>query len=464
MLDERPNVVIVLTDDAGYSDVSCYGGEVETTNIDRLAANGIRFRTFYTNAGCSPTRASLLTGQWPQAVGAGDLCRPRDETPYPGYLGYLTPDCDTLAEVLRGAGYRTLMTGKWHLGGERVTEDGEVVEGETAKWPTGRGFERFFGLMHGETGYFTPTDGRPYRLGEAVHAVDEGFYATDAMADFPLRFLDEVRSDGADDPFFLYVPFTAPHTPFAAPAELVAKYRERFEELGPAQTERARYQCLVESGTIPGAWALKSMVHAKTLKKRESSVETESTVAAMIESYDAAVGRVVDKIEQLGELDETLFVFLSDNGAAGRHKTLGNTPFSGRKGPLEEGGLVTHCIVHFPARLEDGDGLTTARGEEPPPAPHRRPMVARRADVLRLQRAAGRDRRGVEAPRRQGRGGAAPRLDSDGCEMRDVAADHPERVAELRAAHAAWAAANHVLPAEKVRSAQKKHGGPAVPW
>ena len=115
----RPNIVLIMTDDSGYSDLGCYGGEIDTPSLDRLAKQGLRFARFYTNARCSPTRASLMTGLWPHLVGAGDLCRPGDETPYPGYLGYMSRDNVTVAEVLKSAGYYTLMSGKWHLGGER---------------------------------------------------------------------------------------------------------------------------------------------------------------------------------------------------------------------------------------------------------------------------------------------------------------------------------------------------------
>src|SRR5690606_33300433 len=181
---ERPNVLVVLTDDAGYSDPACYGGEASTPNIDRLAREGGRFRTFYTNARCSPTRACLRTGRWPTAVGVGDLCKPRLATSFPGYLGHLDPSAVTLAEVLSDAGYRTWMSGKWHLGGDRVDgEDGTPAEGEREKWPTRRGFQRFFGVVQGETGHFEPTAAHPFRRGEEVVDVPDDFYSTDAITD-----------------------------------------------------------------------------------------------------------------------------------------------------------------------------------------------------------------------------------------------------------------------------------------
>jgi arylsulfatase len=482
---DRPNVVVILTDDAGYSDPSCYGGEVSTPHIDALAAGGVRFRTFYTNARCSPTRASLLTGQYAQSVGVGDLCGVPYETPYPGYRGFLDPGVVTLAELLGDAGYRTMMVGKWHLGGTRVQFGSRrPPEEERAKWPTRQGFERFFGIVHGETGYFAPRDERPYRLNEALFVPGDGFYATDAYSERAADWLGELRASGNSDPFFLYLAYTAPHSPREAPERLIERYRPLYTEHGGRELEAARYERMLAKGVIPAEWGLR--VWSKE-KPDPRIAEFLAVTAAMTERLDAGIGRVVAKLRELGELDDTLLLLLSDNGATGAHRYLGNTPFVGQKGTLEEGGTVTHAVLHWPAAVARPDRWTSARAHVIDVVP----------TVLEAVGVAYPDRRGEAAlpplagtsllpvvrdePWERGAplffdlyGWSAviedgwkllrdPEgttrlfdLEADGTETTDRAADEPERLAALEAAFAAWAERCHVLPYDEVKGAQRK--------
>jgi arylsulfatase len=480
-----PNIVLILSDDAGFSDLSCYGGEIPTPNIDRLARGGLRFARFYTNARCSPTRASLLTGQYPHAVGVGDLCRPQDETPYPGYLGYLNSQCRTLADVLRSAGYHTLMSGKWHLGGERL-EARRPAAGEAAKWPMARGFDRFFGLIHGWADYFLPRHPREFRLGNGVFPVqaNDGFYATHAITDHAIRWIRGVRQADAR-PFFLYVAYTAPHAPCMAPPGAVARHRARYAGDWHA-LQQARYENLLREGMADRRWNWRAQ---GPRQPAPAAMEEAATVAAMIELMDQGVGRLIETLEDIKELDRTIIFYLSDNGATGHHAALGNVPFAGRKESLQEGGLRTHCIVHWPEGVPARGTVThdvghvmdilptcaeLSRAKSTPVAhPGEMPPTVDGVSLTPIFRGEQRDGNrtlfwdlyGQQAvlegkwkyySDRQGRARLYD-LESDATETRDVAARHADRVAELRAAHAAWAKRYHVLPYETVKAAQAKH-------
>jgi arylsulfatase A-like enzyme len=489
----RPNIVLIMTDDSGYSDLGCYGGEIETPTLDSLARNGLRFARFYTNARCSPTRASLMTGLWPHMVGAGDLCRPGDETPYPGYLGYMSRDNVTVAEVVKSAGYDTLMSGKWHLGGERI-EGGEPAPGEIEKWPIGRGFDRFFGLIHGATNYFDPYPPRLFRLGTAVYPHERhegGFYATDAITDFALEFVDDVRQKDRR-PFFLYLPYTAPHSPLQAPDELVSKYRAVYKE-DWRTLRRGRFQRAIREGVLAQSWEMQPNEEVLPAAFREGGTSDDlvtamATHAAMLERVDRNVARVVAKLDELEELNNTLLVYLSDNGGAGQHNILINTPFVGNKGNLREGGTATHCIVHWPdvitaegqvtqhvghvvdwlptfVELAGADYPETYQGVTIPPTEgislvpifRGQPWMGHQHifwDLYGQQavvRGPWKYYRDVQGNER------LYHLEKDGTEMRDVARQHPQIVRELRDRHAVWAKRCNVLPLDVVQAAQPKH-------
>lgn len=373
--DDRPNIVIIMADDMGFSDVGAYGGEIKTPNIDRLASEGMRFKQFYNNAKCSPTRASLLTGLYSQQ------CRVHNG---PVIMG----NCATIAEVLGAAGYRTLMAGKWH----------------SAELPTDRGFERYYGLADGCCNFFNPGDQRD---GEAKPAhktyprrwsidgevfkpftpKDPDFYTTDAFTDNALGYLDEYKDD--ENPFLLYLAYTAPHYPLHARLEWIEKYRGKYLKGWDALREE-RYARMVKMGLIDEKWAL-SPQHggipdwdSLTEKEKKEWDLRMAVYAAMVDRMDWNIGRVIEKLEAQNKLDNTLILFLSDNGGCAEHVTKAstgvaagpvnsyeavkmpwanaqNTPFRKFKRYDHEGGISTPLIAHWPKTIKPGT-MTDAPG------------------------------------------------------------------------------------------------------
>jgi arylsulfatase len=302
---KRPNVVLALADDMGFSDLGCYGGEINTSALDQLGRSGVRMSQFYNTARCSPSRASLLTGLHPHQTGIGVLTN--DDRPR-GYPGSLNRRCATVAEILKLAGYTTCLAGKWHLTSEtRSSND---------SWPTRRGFDHFFGILNGAGSYYQPrTLMRQERLVED-EAHDPDFYLTDAITAHAEWFIRQ-RSDAADEsPFFLYLAYTAPHWPLHAFEEDVAPYRNIFLEGWDALRERRMQNLLGD--VLPAGSTLSardptqpawSDVDAKEWESRRMAV-----YAAQVNRLDRGVGRVVAALRESGVLDDTLFLFLSDNG------------------------------------------------------------------------------------------------------------------------------------------------------
>lgn len=236
----KPNIIVVLVDDMGFSDIGCYGGEIPTPHIDSLAAGGLRFTQFYNMGRCCPTRASLLTGLYPHQAGIGDMTV--DEKA-PSYRGYLNNRCVTLGEELREAGYFTAHTGKWHVG-----------EGDVARLPLQRGFDRFFGTPEGGGFYFRPKAGRTVVLGNEVLYTKQqpppaDWYSTDAWTDCGLRFIDEARA--RKQPFFPYLAYNAPHDPLQAPPGDIARFRGRFKA-GWDTLREQRHQRQIDIGLVAG--------------------------------------------------------------------------------------------------------------------------------------------------------------------------------------------------------------------
>lgn len=387
--DSRPNIVIIMADDMGYSDIAPYGGEVDTPNLDRLAQGGMRFTQFYNNAKCAPTRASLLTGLYSQQVGV-------DNGPA------VMKNSVTIAEVLRGAGYRTMMVGKWHA----------------LELPVERGFERYYGLTDGCCNFFNPGEQRDHEAKPAEKNYprawaddaktfqpytpeDKDFYTTDAFTDRALGYLDELGS--GNDPFFLYVAYTAPHYPLQAPAEDIAKYRGKYLK-GWDAIRAERFARMVEMGLIDKDWGLSprdprvpdwrdveredawDLEGLRTnadnglkwddAKSRDNWDLKMAVYAAMVDRMDQNIGRILDKLENSGKLDNTLIMFLSDNGGCAEivhltqdvapgtvdsYRTVDppwanaqNTPFKLYKRFDNEGGIATPMIAHWPSTIEAG--------------------------------------------------------------------------------------------------------------
>ncbi|MEM6777473.1 MAG: sulfatase-like hydrolase/transferase [Planctomycetota bacterium] len=377
---QRPNVVIIMADDMGYSDIGCYGGEIQTPNIDQLANGGLRFTQFYNTARCCPTRAALLTGLHQHQTGIGQMTEtpkgPRDDD-RPAYQGFLNRNCVTMAEVLKPAGYHTYMTGKWHLG----------YHGKE-KWPRQRGFDRFYGSIAGATSYFKPQGGRGVTLDNQNldPPTDPNYYTTDAFTDYAIQFLNEQTDD---KPFFLYLAYTAPHWPLQAREEDIAKYVGQYRDIGWDGLRKRRLARQKELGLFDDAVGLpprddRARPWSDLTEKQRDELDYRMAVyAAMVDRMDQNIGRVVSWLREHSQLDNTLLFFLSDNGGCAEPYTdlgggkledinnpnksnaisygLGwanasNTPFQKFKVFSHEGGISTPLIVHWPSGLKTEPG------------------------------------------------------------------------------------------------------------
>lgn len=371
-----------MVDDMGYSDLGCYGGEINTPNIDRLAGNGVRFSRFYNGSRCCPTRASLMTGLHPHLTGIGHMTnRPGKNIndkgeEFPNYRGFLNRKCVTIAEALEPAGYATLMAGKWHLG-----------YNERDRWPLQRGFEKFYGCIAGATRFFHPVGERDMTFGnepdtEKKSTTARPFYTTDAFTDHAIRFIQE-EERGKDRPFFLYLAYTAPHWPHQAHEEDIARYAGRYMSGWDALRER-RYRRQIELGLIRPEWKLsprdEKVPDWDTLDAAGQKVMDMrmAVYAAMIDRVDWNIGKLLDALERTGKAENTLTLFLSDNGACAEGPPLGrgeimdpakrnqsynnnygaawanvsSTPFRLYKHYTHEGGAATPFFMHWPARIK----------------------------------------------------------------------------------------------------------------
>ena len=371
---ERPNIIVVLVDDMGFSDIGCYGGEVPTPNLDRLSARGVHFTQCYNAARCSPTRASLLTGLYPHQAGMGwldNMVRPNSR----GLHGKLMPRCVTIAEVLRDAGYFTAMTGKWHLGQQNGTP------------PWKRGFMRSLNSRYGEV-YFPREMDRPgtenlYLNGKEMPKdspiFGKDWYSTDLFTDWGLKFIDEARAE--KKPFFLYLAQGAVHFPLRAPAEIIEKYRGRYLQ-GWDTLRESRHAKQIQMGLVDPRWPMAPRPpevptwDTRPADRKERFDQIMAVYAAMIDRIDFAMGKLVAGLEQRGVLDNTLILFLSDNGGNAEGgppgvtrgegpiggpmsyvqlgmnwATLANTPFRRYKHFTHEGGISTPLIAYWPAGI-----------------------------------------------------------------------------------------------------------------
>jgi len=316
-------VVLILADDLGFSDLGCYGGEIRTPTLDGLGRAGVRLSQFYNAARCSPSRASLLTGLHPHSTGIGVLTRP--DLPH-GYPGTLQPECTTVAEVLQAAGWRTWMSGKWHLSASTRAPD--------ASWPTRRGFDRFFGTLAGCGSFYDPqtlTRGE-HPAKDAAESAD--FYYTDAISDEAVRWIDAHARERCPDPFFLYLAYTAPHWPLHAREVDVAAY-DRTYDAGWDVLREQRLHRLVEEGVIAAGTPLSERDPSQPAWADAADPAWQArrmqVYAAQVESMDRGTGRVIDALQRAGVLDDTLVVFLSDNGASAEELPLGDEDSFRRK-------------------------------------------------------------------------------------------------------------------------------------
>lgn len=402
--DPRPNIVLILADDMGFSDIAPYGSEISTPNLERLANEGLKFTQFYNNPRCCPSRASLLTGLYSQQAGMGLMTADYGRYPYHGYRGDLSSDCVTIAEALRPGGYRTAISGKWHLTPNRKNLSKD-------NWPLQRGFEQFFGTIEGAGSYYDPSS---LSRGNEHIEIEPGkeFYYTDEIAKNAVDFIDDMHGSGA--PFFLYAAFTAPHWPLQAPEELIAKY-ENMYNTGWDDLRRARHERQIRMGIVEEKWGMTARDPRVPAWQAASYKQWEArrmaVYAAMIERLDHGIGRIMAKLDELRIADNTLVLFMSDNGGnfeemndpgdqvprpawlpyktrdgrpvvrgnkpdvmpgpANTYQSIGipwgncaNTPFRLYKHYAHEGGISTPLIVRWPRGIRQKGALTHELGHE----------------------------------------------------------------------------------------------------
>jgi len=396
--EDAPNVVIILFDDTGFSHFGCYGSSIETPNIDRLAANGLRYTNFHTTALCSPTRASLLTGRNHHSVGMRGLSN--FDTGFPNCTGSVTKKAATLAEILGAQGYATFATGKWHL----TPMDAASGAGPFDQWPLGRGFNRYYGFLQGETNQFYPElyyDNHPV---DQPKSPEEGYHLTEDIVDKSIEFIRDQKSLVPEKPFFLYMCFGATHAPHQAPREFIEKYRGRFDE----GWDKIREQWLArqkEMGIVPQNTDLAPRNPGVkpwdelTEGEKKLALALQEAFAGFLDHTDHHIGRFVDFLEEIGELDNTLLVLMSDNGASQEGGPIGvldtfkafnniaedlneslerldeiggpdtntnypwgwaqagNTPLKRYKQNTHGGGIRDPLIIHWPKTITDQGGI-----------------------------------------------------------------------------------------------------------
>ena len=316
---ERPNIVLIMADDMGFSDIGCYGGEINTPNLDHLAANGLRFTQFYNTARCCPTRAALLTGLYPHQAGVGHMMSDRG---YDGYRGDLNRQSVTFAEVLRAAGYATFMSGKWHVTKHRQPE------GPRFNWPLQRGFDKFYGTIHGAGSFYDPNSLMRQNTMISPLADDayqpEQYYYTDAISDNAVKFIDEHAETHADQPFVLYVSYTAAHWPMHALEKDIVKYDGVYDE-GYEPMRRARFERLKKMRLIHADCELSPQAGDWSQVQHHAwEIRCMEVYAAMIDNMDQGIGRIVEALRRHGQLDDTLICYFQDNG--GCAEGLGRRP------------------------------------------------------------------------------------------------------------------------------------------
>ncbi len=494
---KQPNIVLIMADDMGYSDIGCYGGEVNTPNLDRLAAGGLRFTQFYNAARCCPTRASLLTGLYPHQAGIGHMTGNRG---YPAYQGYLNKRCVTIAEALKMAGYNTLMSGKWHVGEKRP------------HWPVDRGFDEYYGIVSGGANYFDISKAkaagvkRTMAIGDKPFIPKPGkFYMTDAFSENAVKFIETYGR--RKEPFFLYLAYTAPHWPLHAWPEDIAKYKGKYLK-GWDKLREERHERMIKMGLVSKKWKMTPRdvaTWAWADEKNKELMDLKMAVyAAQIERMDWGIGKVLDKIKRIGAEKNTLVLFLSDNGGCAEGGPVGfdrrknglppggvdsymsyglswanasNTPFRRYKHWVHEGGVATPLIAYWPAVIKKRNSITHQPG-------HIIDIMATCLDIAGIEYSktykgrelislegksllpifGGKKRRGHEAIYWEHEGNRAVRqgrwklvakhksdwelydLQADRTELKTIAEKYPQKVEELKVMYKSWAKRCGVRP------------------
>lgn len=409
--DDRPNIIVILADDLGYSDLGCYGGEIQTPNLDRLAENGLRFTRFYNTGRSCPTRASLLTGLYQHQAGIG---RMTFDQHLPGYRGQLSDSTVTIAEVMKDAGYNTGMVGKWHVAETPLREDQrEWLNHQVSypsfadleHYPTRKGFDSFYGVIYGVVNFFDP-----FSLvnGETpISSVPKDYYITTALNDTATAYVNRYANE--DKPFFIYLAHTAPHWPLHALPEDIAKYEEVYK-VGWEAIRQQRYERMKELGLFDASNSELTPRPFDDSWEENSSKEWDAHAmavhAAMVDRLDKGLGNLFAALEKNGQWENTLILFLSDNGCSSedcqlyepgendrpdmtrdgqpiiypknkevlpgpetsfasvgaRWANVANTPFRFWKARQYEGGICTPMIAHWPKGIQSKGEITTEMG------------------------------------------------------------------------------------------------------
>lgn len=510
---QAPNIVIILADDLGFSDLGCYGSEIRTQHIDKLAAGGLRFTQFYNTARCCPTRASLLTGLYSHQAGVGHMVQ---DLGSPSYRGDLNHRCVTIAEVLKSAGYRTAMAGKWHVTPLTAGKD---------NWPLQRGFDKFFGLIGSVRSYYDPPT--LTRDNESIRA-DQNFYLTDALTDNAVAYLADFGK--SKEPFFLYVAYTAPHWPMHALPDDIARYRGKYK-IGWDELRQRRHQRQIDMGLVDKRWLLTPRDSQAPVWADEKNQDWQdgrmAVYAAMIDRMDQGVGRIVEQLQKSGRDEDTLILFLSDNGGcaeeipaswrdrfpektrAGKPAQVGNnpavlpgpdgvfqsyglpwanasnTPFRLYKHWVHEGGIATPLVVRWPAVINKAaishqpghviDIMATCldvAGVDYPKKSQGRDLIPLEGRSL-LPILQGKTRPEHDALFWEHEGNRAVRagkwklvsrfdkgwelydLEADRTELHDLSAKEPDVVKQLRAKYEAWAKRCGVEAWDKINPEKK---------
>jgi arylsulfatase A-like enzyme len=505
--DSRPNIIVILGDDIGYSDIGCFGGEIATPNLDTLAAGGLRFTQFYNTARCCPTRASLLTGLYPHQAGVGYMT---DRAAYSAnaminewYAGDMRPDTATIAEVLRGSGYTTYAVGKWH-----VTKDIEE-DASRHNWPLQRGFDRFYGVLPGAANFFTPVhltrDNTRIKYDADPEYPATDFYLTDAFSDHAVKYVNGHAKQQAGKPFFMYLAHTAAHWPMHARPADIAKYKGKYDA-GYTPIRQQRLEKMQKLGLLDRAWQMSPQFGDwNKVERKEWEARCMEVYAAMIDNMDQGIGRLLAALRANGQFENTLILYLQDNGACaeniGRNPpaakgpapmpgpaetwigygeawaNVSSTPFRLYKHFVHEGGIGTPLIAHWPRGIKRKGELEHQPG-------HLIDVMATAVDVGRAQFPTERDGKKIQpmegrslVPAFAGKpiqrealfweheGNRALRLGDwklvakgsggpwelydmkrDRTEMNDLAGAQPARVKEMVATWDRWAERTHAVP------------------
>ena len=521
---QRPNIVLILADDLGYSDVGCFGGEIATPHIDRIAAGGVRMTQFYNNARCCPTRAALLTGLNPHQAGVGHMMGNRG---LPGYQGQLNDQCVTLAEVLGAAGYRTAMAGKWHVC--RATVRKPMVNHASTQpfwqdksaWPRQRGFESYYGTIIGVNDFYDPFS--LVRDNDPIYdPPPKDFYYTDAISDEAVK---QIRAGETDKrPFFLYVAHTAPHWPLHALEPDIKKYEKLYTD-GWERLRETRLQRMIEMGIVDKSTTLPPREPESTpwadAPNKQWEARRMAVYAAQIDRMDQGVGKILAALDETKQADDTIVVFLSDNGgcaenvqsdwfdiptktrdgrtihvgnddpgvAAGPQESFlsygpswamaSNTPFRRYKHYVHEGGIATPMVMRWPGRIPVGtidrtprhviDFMPTFAAAAEARYPDDKPRPEGVSLLKKADRALGWEHEGNRAFRRgdtkivaeHGKAWELYDLSSDRTETKNLAAERPELVRELSSAYDEWATRTNVLPWDEVQKRRSTSTSPA---